>query len=75
MTVTRDAEFADYVAARLPSLRRLAMLLCQDWHRSDDLVQGAITKLYVNWPKAAAAANMDLRAAMAHTRSAGRLRY
>jgi RNA polymerase sigma-70 factor (sigma-E family) len=59
MTVTRDAEFADYVAARLPSLRRLAMLLCQDWHRSDDLVQGAITKLYVNWPKAAAAANMD----------------
>jgi RNA polymerase sigma-70 factor (sigma-E family) len=55
----RDAEFAEYVGARLPSLRRLAVLLCQDWHRGDDLVQAAITKLYVHWPKARAADNMD----------------
>jgi RNA polymerase sigma-70 factor (sigma-E family) len=59
MTAERDAEFAEYVGARLPSLRRLAVLLCQDWHRADDLVQAAITKLYVHWPKATAAANMD----------------
>jgi RNA polymerase sigma-70 factor (sigma-E family) len=59
MTGAREAEFADYVTARMASLRRLAMLLCQDWHRADDLVQSAITKLYVKWPRAAAAGNID----------------
>jgi RNA polymerase sigma-70 factor (sigma-E family) len=59
MTADRDTEFADYVGARLPSLRRLAVLLCQDWHRADDLVQAAITKLYVHWPRAKAADNID----------------
>jgi RNA polymerase sigma-70 factor (sigma-E family) len=59
MSSARDAEFAEYVAARLPSLRRLALLLCQDWHRADDLVQSAITRLYVSWPKAKAANSID----------------
>jgi RNA polymerase sigma-70 factor (sigma-E family) len=59
MTTSRDAEFADFVAAREASLRRLAILLCQDWHRADDLVQAAITKLYVHWPKAKAADSID----------------
>jgi RNA polymerase sigma-70 factor (sigma-E family) len=59
MTQSRDAEFSDFVAARETSLRRLAILLCQDWHRADDLVQAAITKLYVHWPKAKAADSMD----------------
>jgi len=58
-TRPRDAEFADFVATREASLRRLAVLLCQDWHRADDLVQAAITKLYVHWPKAKAADSMD----------------
>lgn len=56
---SRDAEFADFVATRMASLRRLAILLCHDWSRADDLVQGAITKLYVHWPKAKAADNID----------------
>jgi RNA polymerase sigma-70 factor (sigma-E family) len=59
MTAERDTEFADYVGARLPALRRLAMLLCQDWHRADDLVQAAITKLYVHWPRAKGADSID----------------
>jgi RNA polymerase sigma-70 factor (sigma-E family) len=59
MTAAREAEFADYVSGRLTSLRRLAMLLCQDWQRADDLVQATITKLYVKWPKAVAAGNID----------------
>jgi RNA polymerase sigma-70 factor (sigma-E family) len=59
VTTSRDAEFADYVAARMLSLRRVAFLLCQDWHRADDLVQSAITKLYVHWAKASAADNID----------------
>jgi RNA polymerase sigma-70 factor (sigma-E family) len=59
MTAAREAEFADYVGSRLASLRRLALLLCQDWHRADDLVQAAIIKLYIKWPKAVAAGNID----------------
>jgi RNA polymerase sigma-70 factor (sigma-E family) len=49
----RDDEFTEFVAARLPALRRVAYLLCQDWHRADDLVQVAITRLYAHWRRAA----------------------
>lgn len=45
----RDAEFTEYVTARLMSLRRVAYLLCRDWATADDLVQAAIIKLYVHW--------------------------
>lgn len=47
----REAEFLEYTAAKSPRLRRVAFLLCQDWHRADDLVQTTLTKLYVNWSK------------------------
>lgn len=56
---SRDAEFTEYVEARLPALRRLAMLLCQDWQRADDIVQATITKLYVHWGRARAADHID----------------
>jgi RNA polymerase sigma-70 factor (sigma-E family) len=59
VTSRKDSELADYLAARLPSLRRLALLLCQDGHRADDLVQVTITKLYVHWARAAGADNID----------------
>jgi RNA polymerase sigma-70 factor (sigma-E family) len=52
-------EFADYMSARMPSLRRLALLLCQDWHRADDLVQAAMTRLYLHWDKACNADSVD----------------
>jgi RNA polymerase sigma-70 factor (sigma-E family) len=55
----REVEFADFASARLASLRRLAMLLSQDWQRADDLVQAALIKLYVKWPRAVAADNID----------------
>ncbi len=29
----------------------MAYALCGDWHRADDLVQAALVKLYVAWPK------------------------
>jgi RNA polymerase sigma-70 factor (sigma-E family) len=47
----RDREFTEYVAARRPQLRRTAYLLCGDSHRAEDLVQVALTKLYVAWPR------------------------
>ncbi|MWA06815.1 SigE family RNA polymerase sigma factor [Actinomadura sp. LD22] len=55
----RDDEFTAYVTARTPWLRRVAYLLCQDWHRADDLVQTAITRLYLHWRRASAADNID----------------
>jgi RNA polymerase sigma-70 factor (sigma-E family) len=45
----RDDEYTEFVAARLHALRRIAHLLCQDWHHADDLVQVTITRLYVHW--------------------------
>jgi RNA polymerase sigma-70 factor (sigma-E family) len=55
----QEREYVDYVQARLPDLRRAAYRLCGDPHRGDDLVQQAITKLYVNWRRARSAANID----------------
>lgn len=59
MTAQRHAECDEYVTVRLPALRRLAYLLCQNWHTADDLVQSAIVKVYMYWAKAAAADNID----------------
>ena len=59
MTTQRDADYSEYVEFRLPSLRRLALLLCQDRHRADDLVQQAVIRVYVHWAKASAADNTD----------------
>ena len=54
-----DAGFTDYVTARALWLRKVAYLLCGDWHRADDLVQTAVTKLYTHWHRAAKADNLD----------------
>ena len=47
----RDAEFTEFVAARQVHLRRIAYAVCGDWSRADDLLQTALTKLYVAWPR------------------------
>lgn len=54
-----EQEYVDYVSGRLSALRRLAYVLCADWHRADDVVQSAVTKLYVAWPRAKKAGNVD----------------
>lgn len=45
----RNDEYTEFVTARLHALRRIAHLLCGDWHYADDLVQVTITRLYVRW--------------------------
>ena len=50
-TEQRDAAFSDFVRARRTHLRRVAYAICGDWHRADDLVQTALVKLYVAWPR------------------------
>ena len=46
-----EADFAAFVAGRRTHLRRIAYALCGDWHRADDLVQTALARLYVAWPR------------------------
>ena len=59
MSAHRDDDFTAYVQARLAWLRRVGYLLCQDWQQADDLVQTAITTLYVQWRRARTMENVD----------------
>ncbi|MET0133908.1 MAG: SigE family RNA polymerase sigma factor [Kibdelosporangium sp.] len=59
MRATDEEQYTEYVTERLPALRRVAYLLCGDTHRADDIVQNAITRLYVHWRKARAAENIN----------------
>lgn len=55
----RDEAFAAYVAARRPELFRAAWLLCGDPHRAEDVVQAALARLYVAWPRVERAQSVD----------------
>lgn len=46
-----ETEYVAFVEARRPHLRRIAYTLCGDWHQAEDLVQTALAKLYVAWPR------------------------
>ena len=63
------ASFREYVAGRRQHLHRAAYLLCGDPHRAEDLVQIALTKLYVAWPRVVRADSVDayVRRAMVNT--------
>ena len=55
----RDGAFAEYFAARSGAMRGTAYLLCGDWHRAEDLVQTAFTKLYTHWNRVARHESLD----------------
>lgn len=46
-----EEQFVAFVEAHQVSLRKLAYTLCGNTHHADDLVQTALTKLYVAWPR------------------------
>jgi len=49
---TRDrAAFAEFATARAAALHRAAYLMVGDAHLAQDLVQEALTKTYVAWPR------------------------
>lgn len=54
-----EAEYREYVAARMDKLRRIAYLLCHDWHLADDLVSITIGKLYPHWPRVSGSEQLD----------------
>ena len=44
-------EFVEFATAASPRLRRMAFLLCGDWHTAEDLVQTTLAKVFVSWRK------------------------
>ena len=51
MSAAEELAFRAYATSSRAALRRTAYLLCGDWHKADDLVQSALIKLYVAWPR------------------------
>ncbi|GLZ31487.1 RNA polymerase sigma24 factor [Lentzea sp. NBRC 105346] len=66
----RDREFGEYVDARALVMRRTAFLLCGDWHRAEDIVQNALAKLYVAWPRVQRSGTVDAYARKVLVRAA-----
>lgn len=52
-------EFEQFVVARQAHWLRTAYMLSGQWHAAEDLVQSVLERLYVTWPKVAAAASPD----------------
>ncbi len=65
MTRRDPAAFAEFVAARSASLHRTAYLMVGERHLAQDLLQEALTKTYVAWPRL-----RDIGNAEAYTRKA-----
>lgn len=51
---TRDEEFSAFMVEAEPLLARMAWVLCGDEHRAEELVQQALVRTYVAWPRARA---------------------
>jgi RNA polymerase sigma-70 factor (sigma-E family) len=47
------------VTARLPASRRVAYLMCGDWHRADDLLSTALVRILQHWSRVSAAQDID----------------
>lgn len=50
--MSRDADFTAFIEARRAHLLRIALALTGDRHRAEDLLQTALVKLYLAWPRA-----------------------
>lgn len=48
---TRDAEFSEFAEEATAALTRTAWFLTGDPHAAEELVQAALVKTYVAWPK------------------------
>jgi RNA polymerase sigma-70 factor (sigma-E family) len=46
-----ESAYRDFVTTRIAHLRRVAFLVCGDWHLAEDAVSTALAKLYVHWDK------------------------
>jgi RNA polymerase sigma-70 factor (sigma-E family) len=55
----QDEEFTAFVAAAAPRLRRIAYLMCGDWHLAQDLTQTALARMYASWGRIWRTANLE----------------
>ncbi|RYP86928.1 SigE family RNA polymerase sigma factor [Nocardioides guangzhouensis] len=46
-----ESEFVAFAEACRPALRRTAFLMCGDWDHAADIVQEAMIRVYVAWPR------------------------
>ncbi|MET7420847.1 SigE family RNA polymerase sigma factor [Dactylosporangium sp. NPDC005555] len=51
--------FRAYVTGRLPALRRVAYLLCGDWHTADDVLSATLVRVLLHWRRVSEADNVD----------------
>lgn len=56
---TRDAEFTAFVESSAPRLRRVAYLMCRDWHLAQDLTQTTFARIYASWGRIRHTTNLD----------------
>lgn len=68
----RSAEFAEFVAARYLALVKSAYLMTGDRGLAEDLVQSALYRTYVAWPRLAAVAVAESYTRTTMVRLAGR---
>lgn len=54
-----ERDFDEFVAARGPQLRRTAYVVVRDWHAAEDVVQTALVKVYLAWPRLQRRDNLD----------------
>ncbi len=54
-----DDDFTAFVAAAAPRLRRVAYLMCRDWHLAQDLTQTALARMYASWGRVRQADNLE----------------
>lgn len=47
----RDAAYVEFVASHQDRLRRIAYAVCGDASRAEDVLQEALIKLYLAWPR------------------------
>jgi RNA polymerase sigma-70 factor (sigma-E family) len=47
--VTSAEDFAEFAEGASRRLRRMAFLLCGDWHTAEDLTQTTLEKVFVSW--------------------------
>lgn len=69
MGAETDAQFREFVAAHQAALLSTACLLAGDWASGEDLLQTALTKTYLAWPRIRdrGAASAYVRKVMART--------
>lgn len=53
-----DEDFTAFVAGTAPRLRRVAYLMCGDWHLAQDLTQTTLARMYASWGRISRTANL-----------------